>query len=319
MSEGLDNYHMLPMDGYAIPTASMGYIKGWTRAVCFLFVIITLMQNDLVKELPMEIFDSYCTVHAVVRNFGSHEERINVHREITLGSTTTRKRPNCFVHYFQIRKLMASGATAAGAMAKWSTHALGQILGIGPEEAKAAVNLAVNVPSAVREELQTIAQKFGMRNGPFNHSVLAHQFFSIGKGPLHPVQAWQEALANTEDALKLLVQRLHNDWLALPPALRKAPSIQEFMGLQSRCAAYLHNLELLRVLVSEELFKAEKEKLDRKFLAKYMDMVEARGYRVQVLDEKATFRFGNQGFLEEHACLLVASFLLRRALPSSSV
>jgi len=145
-------------------------------------------------------------------------------------------------------------------------------LGIGPEEAKAAVNLAVNVPSDVREELQAIAQKFGMRNGPFNHSVLAHQFFSIGKGPLHPVQAWQEALANTEDALKLLVQRLHNDWLALPPALRKAPSIQEFMGLQSRCAAYLHNLELLRVLVSEELFKAEKEKLDRKFLAKYMDM-----------------------------------------------
>jgi hypothetical protein len=37
VSQGLDKYYMLPMDGYAIPTASMGYVKGWTRAVCYLF------------------------------------------------------------------------------------------------------------------------------------------------------------------------------------------------------------------------------------------------------------------------------------------
>jgi hypothetical protein len=76
-------------------------------------------------------------------------------------------------------------------------------------------------------------------------------------------------MANTEEILRLVVDRLEQDWHAAPVGVRKSPTLAELAMLQARCAAFIINVEGLRHMVSEELFTQELPKLCKKFNAKY--------------------------------------------------
>lgn len=243
-------------------------LKGW-GLICRAEVAVTLMESDLVNALPAEIMTSYCTIYGIVKRFNNMEEKVLAHREITLQSTSTRKKPNAFVYLWQIKKMML--ASGEETFQRWNKiHTVGQVLCIGMEEARAAVNLATAMPEEVVERLQNLAAKFGMgRAGPINHGILASPLMCLGKGPVHAVLAWQDAMANTEDTLTLLVDRLEQDWLAAPVGVRKSPTLADLATLQARCAAYIINLEGLRQIVSEEIFTQELPKLEKKFKAKY--------------------------------------------------
>jgi hypothetical protein len=275
----LDGYEVVDRGGGLVGIGGVQYVKGWSRSTAFLFILAVLV-ND--AHLPMvailrrdrpDIFASFCTQHAVVHNHSTVEARIKSAREITLGSTATRKKPNCFNYLFQAEKVMrATGSTADAMLARWSeVTAVSAILGMTREEGAATLNLIKNVPVRLRERLQRMAAKHGMFRGPVSHGILSSPLFGLDGGPDHPVDAWREGLRNGPAVLDLVVERLDDDYSSAPALMRKTPTLAEFGLLQQRCAAFELNVSLLRLQVNGDVFAAEQPKLRKKFCLHYMD------------------------------------------------
>jgi hypothetical protein len=119
---------------------------------------------------------------------------------------------------------MAVGQTAEGAMMRWNHHSdIQTALQIGPEEARAALNITLYVDGDLVTNLGQAVKKYGMVKGPFAHSAIASQLLCLGSKPTQHLPAYYtENMALTKDGSKLMGLRMIGDWEALPSQMRKS-------------------------------------------------------------------------------------------------
>ena len=81
--------------------------------------------------------------------------------QITFGSTSTRRRPNCFNWLHQLRLLSRNGMPDDVALSRWKMASdFGQSNAIGMEESKAVVNLVRSCSSSFVGILQARVRLF---------------------------------------------------------------------------------------------------------------------------------------------------------------
>lgn len=251
----------------------VGYIKGWSRSCCLLFILDMLAgDDDLRSAVPTPVLDSFRTVHAIVKNYVSVEQRLEAARDITLASTSTRMRPNVFVYLFQVRKLSAAmNLTPDEAVARWQVNAVTSVLQISPEEAKASLNLANHIPACIVERLQGLARKYGLPRGPVNQGILASSLLVLGHGAPHNVEAVLVGVRNTPESLDLLLDRVTLFYENAPVQLRRTPNVAEFTLHQTLTTFFVYNMTLLKQQIGESYYEEACPKLRQKFLDGYLD------------------------------------------------
>ena len=155
-------------------------------------------------------FASYRACYVVVNTSAETvEQRLQISREITMASASTRVRPNAFVHLYQVKMMVqASGLDAETALSRWSeVSEVSKLLAISQDEARAAANLAVKVPGEVVQVLQDAVQKYGLQRGPVSQAILASPIICLGYSPSHADSEYREALKNGPEALMMLAER----------------------------------------------------------------------------------------------------------------
>ena len=255
-----------PQDAQWIGMGSISYIKGWSRAQSLLFILNALKDLNLAGDVPLHIRVSYATVHGVVTVCESEEMRAHLHRVATLGSTATRRRPNCFNYLFQARKILAAtGQCAVSVLSKWAqSTALSAALSMTKDEAAACSNLVMNVPDHVICRMQALVAKYGMtKRGALTHGMLASEWVAMGGGGGMP---------NSEETLTMLVDRLESDYEMAPHQLRRPATLPELAALQQRCFCFHHALGKLQGMVPDCVFEPEQGLLRQKFQMRYLDM-----------------------------------------------
>lgn len=270
-----DGYSVVPHANLEAGVGSAGYTKGWFRSCCFLFVLATILEEDLIPNVMArpEIAESFQRVCAIVNVFDTVDQRVNATREITLSSVLTRRRPNCFTWMFQIRKLMATGLSAEATVASWSqASAVSAILAISTDEAKAALNLVSGCSEDFVNAMKALAEKYGMSKGPVAHSLLASPLVCLNNGPPHMSTIWENGLKNTNHTLAMLALRLQSDWENMPRAMRKVATPADLALLQPRCGAFAFLVRLLQAEISADHFHRELPALEVRFGLKYLDM-----------------------------------------------
>ncbi|CAK9008796.1 unnamed protein product [Durusdinium trenchii] len=93
---------------------------------------------------------------------------------------------------------------------------------IGQLEAKSAVNLLNFIPEKVVSRLSSLARMWSMQKF-MSHEPIANGVLNIGHVTKSPaLEVWEPFLANTEEVLMLLLDRLEGDYTALTPKMRKS-------------------------------------------------------------------------------------------------
>ena len=73
--------------------------------------------------------------HATVKTFVNPSDSLDEHRKITLGSTSTRAKPNCFNHFHMMERMLKLGMQRDDLIAAWSdTKVCREVYGMGPLE-----------------------------------------------------------------------------------------------------------------------------------------------------------------------------------------
>ena len=255
---GPDEYPPLQFgDGLA---SSLGYIKGWARSVCLLFVLDSIVLLNLLDQAQARphFFRTLCVAHGIFTAYQTVADRVAASRELTLSSVSTRKRPNAFTWLFQIQKVISSGGAEDGpaAVMSWSrSSAVASVLSISTEEAKTALNLLSGTTPEFRDQLKALAEEFGMgRGSPLSHQALSSYLVVLSRGPPHPTVAWDAGLKNTAHSLKLMGHRFRRDWETTPKSVRKTVGLPEMGALQQRCAAFSFYCRLLEAEVPKEYY-----------------------------------------------------------------
>ena len=251
-----DMYPPVPFaDGLA---SSIGYIKGWARSVCLLFVLDSIVLLNLLDGAKSRdhFFRTLCVVHGIFTAYQSVADRVAASREMTLSSVMTRRRPNAFTWMFQIQKVISSGGAedASTAVMSWSrSSAVASVLSISTDEAKTALNLLSGTTPEFRDQLKMLAEEYGMSRGsPLSHQALSSHLVVLNKGPSHSTTAWDAGLKNTAHTLRLMGLRYRRDWETTPRSMRKTVGLSELGVLQHRCAAFSFYCRLLEAEVPKD-------------------------------------------------------------------
>ena len=240
--------------------SSIGYIKGWARSVCLLFVLDAMVSLDLLdhgKARP-HFFRTLCVAHGIFTAYQTVADRVSATREMTLSAVSTRKRPNAFTWMFQIQKVISSGGAddASSAVMSWSrSSAVASVLSISTEEAKTALNLLSGTTPEFRDQLKALAEEYGMSRGsPLSHLALSSHLVVLSKGPPHAAASWDAGLKNTAHSLALMGKRFRRDWETTPKSMRKTVGLAELGVLQQRCAAFSFYCRLLEAEVPKDYY-----------------------------------------------------------------
>lgn len=243
-------------------TSSLGYIKGWARSVCFLFVLDAIVQLNLLdhaKARPL-FFRTLCVVHGIFTAYQTVQDRVNASREMTLSSVQTRRKPNAFTWIFQIQKVVASGAgdveDYSTAVNSWSrSSAIAGMFACSMDEARCALNLLGGCTAEFLNQLKGIAEEYGMSRGsPLTHSALTSPLVTLNKGPSHTMPSWDAGLKNTAHTLRLMGHRFRRDWETMPKSMRRTVGLAELGVLQHRCAVFSFYCRLLEAEVPKEYY-----------------------------------------------------------------
>ncbi|CAK9034648.1 Uncharacterized protein SCF082_LOCUS20953 [Durusdinium trenchii] len=177
--------------------------------------------------------------------------------------STTRRRPNCFTLYFQLKLIKAMDREEACSFEAWSKASeVAQAYSIGKLEAQSALNLFKEIDSEVKYTMQKFILHEAVASSVFNRN------FTSGYGAWIP---WEAELRNSPDILKTVCDRLGGDFEQTHAKLRKPYGMKDTETIQRRCAGFHALLNQFRSKYPEEFVKAEEPTLVKGFLLKHAD------------------------------------------------
>ncbi|CAE7798012.1 unnamed protein product [Symbiodinium sp. CCMP2592] len=235
-----------------LPPFSVGYVKGWKRAVCLILALCGIRVLGLEAEVPHHIRVTMGTIHC---SFGAFQD--------------------------VKAKVLASRGGAEQQFSEtqneidWhSQTAIAKAFQIGRSEAGAVQQLITAVPKDVKNALETAVKQRGMVKF-LGHEAVARQLFSASYINTSPgMDAWRDQLTNAPGDSRiasLLVERLVSDFDLAPEPLRKAPTCKETVTKHACCAAMLHFLGLLEAMCPGKEFPELRRQLMHQFHHGYLD------------------------------------------------
>ena len=126
--------------------------------------------------------------------------------EISLVTTATRRRPNCFQSMHQLHQLVVAGSveSAEEEVQRWTKRGLqNSSLAIGKSELSAALNLCSHMSPDLVKGLTSAAAKHGVVRGPINHDGLASPLLCLGGAKDLPDPTWKENMRTSTDSSSL--------------------------------------------------------------------------------------------------------------------
>ena len=117
---------------------------------------------------------------------------------------------------------MKLGQTAETALNRWEkSSAISHSLKIGPEEAKAVLNIQLKMDPDMVDIFKLAVKKYGMERGPISHSFLSSPLLAKSAQLSGIKPYFKESLKLTREAGILLANRVVQDWENLPKQMRK--------------------------------------------------------------------------------------------------
>ena len=145
-------------------------------------------------------------------------------------------------------------------------------MALSPAEANATKNLLLHVPPSAVMKLQVAAAKYGMWGGCFSHACLASEALQVGYVPSGcDDPQWQSDMVSQDSTVQLVVDRLINDWEALPKPMRKTGNPETVIQLQKICRCFEILQMNFKAMVPEEIFDREMPALRAGFELGAMD------------------------------------------------
>lgn len=144
-------------------------------------------------------------------------------------------------------------------------------LAIGPEEARAALNLAKHCGSDLVGTLRGLVTKYGMFRGPITHGALASSFICLGSKSTGAAECHSDKLVLDDAASALLALRIAADYEDLPASMRKSCGAPELQQLHLRVTGFCYAMKLFQEKVSAAIYNHEAPNLQRTFLKRYLD------------------------------------------------
>lgn len=274
-ADSVQPFQNLCVPGFELGLSSVALVKGWSRTNALWFVTTTIIENGLLDELKLDdfVYNSFRTVHGICHPYDSLERQVFASREITLASTSTRRRPNAFTWLHQITRLSKAGQSVENSMSRWQeVSSIACALSIGPEEAKAALNLSKHCSASFVSEMRRLVVKYGMFRGPVTHAALASPLVCMGssvQGTVTPY--YQGHLKLDEYSSLLLAKRIGKDYEDLPSTMRRSCGVPELGVLHLRVTGFGLALRLFQATVTPTVYATESPGLEATFLKKYMD------------------------------------------------
>ncbi|CAE7389031.1 unnamed protein product [Symbiodinium sp. CCMP2592] len=170
-----------------LPPFSVGYVKGWKRAVCLILALCGIRVLGLEAEVPHRIRVTMGTIHC---SFGAFQD--------------------------VKAKVLASRGGAEQQFSEtqneidWhSQTAIAKAFQIGRNEAGAVQQLITAVPKDVKNALETAVKQRGMVKF-LGHEAVARQLFSASYTNTSPgMDAWRDQLTNAPGDSRIVTEREH--------------------------------------------------------------------------------------------------------------
>ncbi|CAK8986676.1 unnamed protein product [Durusdinium trenchii] len=261
--------YMPQIEPFRLDASSVSWIKGWTRSCCLHVCVKLVVDTGILEPWLAFLGDAkktFSTIRANYRPLALHDDPMDMNREITMGSTLTRTKPNCFVNLHQVeRKAKFHDADVTTQMAKFAEGLSG--FQLSPAEEAATKNLN----SEQRTKLAKIGTSHGMIKGPFSHASIGCRGLRLGFKPSMENEWWNERMVNNSETQDLIIDRIFNDWRQLPVGLRKTCDENAVFAFQKICRCFQLYLDHLQSKIPAELFVTERKRLMEAFFLGTMD------------------------------------------------
>jgi hypothetical protein len=149
--------------------------------------------------------------------------------KITMSTAAIRRRPHAFTLRHQLIKMSTTGIGVETSMSRWIEFAnVRTALQVSKDEAKATINITLHAEKNLVMELEGAVKKYGMIKGPLAHSGLASNYICLGSkagsaGGMAPITSYYtENCVLDEKSCVWMAKRMIDDWIVLPPGMRKA-------------------------------------------------------------------------------------------------
>ncbi|CAE7328154.1 unnamed protein product [Symbiodinium necroappetens] len=251
----------------AFQAQSVGFVKGWSRSLAMCTVAYILVQLDLVQyyrdHLPAQ-FRSFCYMKGMVP---AEVERIAAN-SMTLSSVMTRAAPNAFNSLHQLYRRVKHGETVEDIVhAYQAPKSVKSVLGMGPAESQALVNLVHFIPKQAQAILSMAAVEFGMKRGVISHAGLGCAAMRVGYAPSDvAAPEWKERLTCTSSSIILCCERLVGDWKKTAPSMRKTSGPTEVTKMSKICRCWEIVIAQLRGQLTSDQFNKSHANLHEAFL-----------------------------------------------------
>jgi len=156
---------------------------------------------DKFKELMGDRMARFSTIHGNYVHLTDAAQQVDMNRDVTLSTTMTRTKPNCFNTLHQVeRKLMlmdtGTDSDLTKARSKLNANLLMSEFGLTPAEAAATLNLCVYIPEDVKKLLCKIGSTYGMWGGPVGHTFVGAKALRVGYKPTVEDEWWSVHMAS---------------------------------------------------------------------------------------------------------------------------
>ena len=202
-------------------------------------------------------------------------------QDMTIASVMTRAPPNAFNTYHQLQRRLKHGESVEGIVKAYENpRSVKSVLGMGPAESQAVVNLVHFLPKPAKEILARAAVEFGMRKGVLSHAALGCQHMRPGHSPDLPLAEWKDRMTYTQSSIVLCCQRMVAEFSATIAAMRKTNGIQEVQRMSKLCRAWEIVIAEVRSKLASDQFAKAKDTLQQGFMDGCFD-----DYLLQIIEE----------------------------------
>lgn len=184
----------------------------------------------------------------------------------------TRTKPNAFNHLHQLQRKLALGESLDKMVLQWQNPKVARaVYGMGIYESAAVLNLHKSIPSETVQYMRLAATKYGMVKGPLTHAAIGCKAICVGYSADVCSTAWKPMMVNTPEMVDMLVRRLVEGWVELPPGLRKSVTPDNVTAMQKVVAAFHIALHVFQTTVPADVFHTELPNIKAAFLSGAMD------------------------------------------------